>query len=82
MSTGIGCTKLVIPNTANMLNTLLPKRFPIEMLFCPLKTAIKEVASSGNEVPKATTVAPIINSETPIEYAISTAFDISSSEPK
>ena len=42
-----------------------PIKFPIEMLFWPLNNATIDVTNSGRDVPKATTVTPITNSDTP-----------------
>ncbi len=43
--------------------------------------AMIEVTSSGNDVPRATTETPIINSDIPNDLAIVMALSTSSSEP-
>ena len=49
-----------IPITIPTLLTLLPTMFPRINSVCELKAASREAASSGVEVPYATTVKPII----------------------
>ena len=78
----MGFTILVIPKTAKTLKILLPIRLPIDILDCPLRIAMIEVTSSGKEVPNDTIVIPIINSDTPKDFAIMTALSTKSSEPK
>jgi len=56
---------LVIPSTRRVLNIFEPTMFPIAMSACFLYAAIPEAASSGSDVPIATIVSPIIDSESP-----------------
>ena len=53
------------PNTKNMLKRLLPITFPMAISGFFFNAATTEVANSGNEVPPATKVNPIIDSLTP-----------------
>ena len=75
-------TILEHPKTAKTLKILLPMRLPREILSSPLIIATNDVINSGNEVPKATTVTPIINSETPKRDASITAFETNNSDPQ
>ena len=52
---------------------LLPTTFPTAMSLCPRMLAMMEVATSGREVPAATTVRPITSSLIPNARAISDA---------
>ena len=61
------------PNTRNKLRMQLPTTFPMAMSRWPRMAAMSEVASSGIEVPPATTVSPMTSSLTPINFAISVA---------
>ena len=54
----IGFKTNVIPITAKILNKLEPMILPIIILYSFLLTAMKDVASSGAEVPNATKVKP------------------------
>lgn len=58
------------PNTKNTLNRLLPMTLPMAIPGFFFKAAVTEVASSGKEVPPATSVSPMIESLTPNERAI------------
>ena len=64
-----------------ILNILLPITLPNAISAFFFIAAITEVANSGNEVPNATTVKPIIASDTPKRVAISTALFTMSSPP-
>jgi len=57
----IGLINAEKPNTQNILKILLPIRFPIARSGFFLKTAFKEVTSSGSEVPMAIKVAEMRN---------------------
>lgn len=50
------------PNTKNTLNRLLPMTLPMAIPGFFFKAAVTEVASSGREVPPATSVSPMIES--------------------
>lgn len=80
--TSISLIILEAPNTAKTLKILLPIKLPKEILSSPLTIATNEVINSGNEVPNATTVTPITNSETPKSEANLTAFATNNLEPK
>ena len=69
----IGCINPVTPNTARILNILEPITLPIAIPLSPLRAATTLVASSGNDVPPATIVKPIIASDTPNDEATLTA---------
>ena len=53
------------PSTKNILKRLLPMTFPMAISGFFFKAATMEVASSGNEVPPATSVRPMMDSLTP-----------------
>jgi len=74
-------TVQVNPNTRRILNILLPTILPIAISDCFFRDAITDVTSSGADVPKATIVRPIIDSETPKDNAILLADPTSSSAP-
>jgi hypothetical protein len=57
--TGIGTISAVSPRMANMLNTLEPMILPSASPASPFRAAATLVASSGSDVPTATTVRPI-----------------------
>ena len=61
------------PNTKNILKRLLPITFPIVISGFFFKAATMEVASSGSEVPPATSVSPITDSLIPRLRAIPVA---------
>jgi len=63
------------PRIQNMLNMFEPMTFPMARSTFPLYAAIPDAASSGRDVPIATTVSAIIPSLTPNSSAISTALD-------
>jgi hypothetical protein len=54
-----GIIKTAKPNIKKMFDILLPITFPNSISVLPVKWALKEMASSGAEVPKATIVKPI-----------------------
>lgn len=56
-----------------MLVMFDPTTFPMTISEVPAKTLATEVASSGNEVPNAIIVTPIIKGEIPKERPISSA---------
>ena len=60
-----GAIREVIPNTERILNIFDPTIFPTEIALSFLNAAMAEVASSGSDVPKATTLIPITISEMP-----------------
>ena len=64
-----------------MLKRLLPTTLPSAISQFFLKAAIQEVASSGSDVPNATTVRPIIASLTPNDCAILVALFTITSPP-
>lgn len=61
------------PNTKKILKRLLPITFPIAISGFFFSAATMEVASSGREVPPATSVNPIMDSLTPMLRAIPVA---------
>jgi hypothetical protein len=72
-SIGIGWMIAESPNAARILKTLLPTMAPMTRSVCPRKPATIDVASSGSDVPMATSVTPMMNSDSPTERAIETA---------
>ena len=70
------------PNTKNTLNRLLPMTLPMAIPGFFFKAAVTEVASSGREVPPATSVSPMIESLTPNERAIPLAPSTKNCPPK
>ena len=64
------------PTIKRMLAILEPSALAVTISVAPLKTAKSDVINSGKEVPRATTVTPIIKGETlkanPISSALST----------
>ncbi len=80
-STGRFATLPVSPKTSSILNILLQTIFPIAISDCLLNDAITEVTSSGALVPKATTVRPTIDSDTPNPSAMFFAEFTSKSAP-
>ena len=60
-----GVTIDVIPNTDRILNIFEPTMFPTEIALSFLNAATAEVANSGSDVPKATTLIPIAISDIP-----------------
>ena len=67
---GSGDTEALHPNTKNRLNRLLPITFPMAIPGFFFRAAVTEVASSGSDVPPATSVRPIMESLTPSDEAI------------
>ena len=57
-----------------------PITLPVTISDVPLNTEAIEVASSGNDVPKATIVTPIIKGEIPKDSPIFSALSINLSE--
>ena len=60
-----GVMEALHPNTKKMLNRLLPITLPMAISGFFFKAATIDVASSGREVPPATSVSPITDSLTP-----------------
>ena len=56
--TGIGVINELNPKINKMLNMLDPTIFPITIWFSFLLSAVRDVTSSGSEVPIATMVNP------------------------
>ena len=77
----MGVIIAVIPKTPKMLKMFEPNKFPRDMAFSFLMTAITEAANSGTLVPTETIVIPITRSETPKKVAKPTAPEINNSEP-
>ena len=73
--TGMPSPKIIAgtPRTRPMLKILLPTIFPTAISVSPLRSATIEVASSGRDVPMATTVSPITRLLTPNAVAMLTA---------
>jgi len=63
----------VIPSIRNILVILEPVTFPATISGEPSNTAIIEEASSGNDVPAATRLMPIIKGDMPRERPIFSA---------
>ena len=59
-----GVTNIVVPNMASVLKILLPITFPNAISLLPFMADTVLTTNSGNEVPKATIVSPIIKVET------------------
>ena len=66
----IGITKLLIDKIKRILKIFEPITFPIAISLFLFVAATIEVTNSGNEVPAATIVNPIIFSLTPKLFAI------------
>lgn len=67
------CIGLKIPTTPitrHILKRLEPTTFPTEISLSPLAAATAEVASSGSDVPRATTEMPINVWDKPIFWAM------------
>ena len=60
LSNTTGLISAEVPATNKILKTLLPTILPIAISALPLLAAAIDVTSSGNEVPKATIVRPMI----------------------
>ena len=52
-----GCTRPLTPTTASVLKKLEPMMLPITKSFCPLRAETIAEASSGSDVPAATTAS-------------------------
>lgn len=72
-STFIGMTIAVTPIMTRILNILLPTTLPIASSALPWIADMRLMTNSGAEVPNATTVSPIMRSETPQRFAIADA---------
>lgn len=71
MSSGmIGLITAVTPIIIRMLKTFDPNMFPRTISLCFFMAAIMQVDSSGNEVPMAMTVRPIMASGMPAIVAL------------
>ncbi len=68
-STTSGATRALRPSTNSTLKMLLPTILPSAMSGAPVRLACRLTASSGELVPKATTVSPITSGEIPIAAA-------------
>lgn len=73
LSNGRGRMVALIPSTQRILNIFDPTTFPMAMSVLRLYAAMAEVASSGRDVPMATTVSPMTVSLIPNEEAMVTA---------
>ncbi|MEM6655215.1 MAG: hypothetical protein AAF596_05370 [Planctomycetota bacterium] len=71
-TTPSGATIDDMPSTPSTLRMLLPTTLPTARSRFPLRTAASDAASSGSEVPIATTVRPITRSVMPASFASST----------
>ena len=69
----MGHTSPVMLRMKSMLKTLEPRTLPMAMPLLPLRAATRVVASSGREVPPATTVSPMTASLTWSRWATLTA---------
>ncbi len=72
-ATSIGVISAASPTTPSVLNRLEPTTLPSTRSCSPRRRALIEEASSGKEVPTATTVNPMIRSLTPKLWAMDTA---------
>ena len=79
--TPVGDTIAASPNTARMLKRLLPTALPTAISVSPRRLAITDVAISGDEVPIATMVRPMISSLSPKALAMTTALSTSQRDP-
>ncbi len=79
---GIGLKIPTTPITRHILKRLEPTTFPTEISLSPLAAATAEVASSGRDVPKATTEIPINVWDRPISRAIIIASRTTKFAPK
>ncbi len=61
------------PNINDRLNILLPKTFPKAIPLLPFREALMLTATSGADVPKATTVKPIKSADTLSLFAMPAA---------
>ena len=82
VGTSIGVITADTPRIKNVLKILEPTTFPIAISVFFLKAATTEVASSGKDVPKETTVTEITLSEIPKFLAKSTAESTINFPPK
>ncbi|MCY1434971.1 hypothetical protein D9M71_510490 [compost metagenome] len=73
MDNGSGVTSAVRPSTASKLNRLLPITVPTAISRSPRRAAMSAAANSGSEVQMATTVRPMMRSDSPRSVATSTA---------
>ena len=73
-------TKAVNPNTKRIFVILDPTTFPTTISVVPLNTEAMDAANSGNEVPKATIVTPMIKGDIPKDNPIFSAESINQSE--
>src|SRR5690606_31948162 len=80
-TSGCGDTSPDTPSTHRILKTLLPTTLPTAISRSPLRVAITEVITSGNDVPAAMMVSPITASLTPNEAAILTALSTNQRDP-
>ena len=81
IGTAAGRMVKAVPTTRPRLKTFEPRTLPTPISVWPLRAATTEVASSGREVPNATTVSPTSASETPNRRARSTPPMTNISEP-
>lgn len=72
----------VTPNTPRMLKILDPIILPMEISISFLRAATADVANSGTEVPKATSVRPTTRSLIPKSRAIFLALSTKRFAPK
>lgn len=70
-----------IPITSAIFVIFEPMTLPATIAVSPLRAAAILEANSGNEVPKATKVTPIINGEIPIFNPITSADSMNQSDP-
>ena len=80
--TGMGNIVDDTPITRITLRILAPKILPIEISYAFFLKEVIDVISSGNDVPKAVIVKPIIISGTPKKMAIFSPLVINNLEPE
>ena len=69
MDMASGAIKEEIPSISSIFAILEPMILPSARPLLPLKLALRLTANSGAEVPKLTTVSPMIMSESPVRFA-------------
>ncbi len=88
VSTGVipsgvrGRTAAEAPSMSRMLAMLEPTTLPSAMAVRPFATETSDEASSGSDVPPATSVMAIVDSATPSARAMAVALPRKSSPPK
>ena len=77
-----GIRAAVMPRMKRVLNIFEPMTLPTDMSALPCRAPVRLTTSSGQDVPKPTTVRPMTNSLTPAFLAIAEAPSTSRSAPR